>query len=54
MWITPALAHATTGADGTSGGGIMLLFLLGIGATILLLMHAKNRWRAGRSTRSEV
>ena len=48
MWISTALAHATSGADGTSGGGMALLFLLGVGAAVLLLLRAKKKWMTSK------
>ena len=53
MWVSPALAHATSGSDGTSGGGMALLFLIGVGVTVLLLLHAKKKWLAHNSMPNE-
>ena len=53
MWISPALAHATSGSDGTSGGGMALLFLIGVGITVLLLLRAKKKWLARNSVPNE-
>lgn len=53
MWISPALAHVTSGAHGTSGGGMALLFLLGVGAMVLLLLRAKRKWLARNSVPNE-
>ena len=51
MLISQALAYSSSGAHGTSGGGLALLCLLGAGGVILLLMKIRKELREPKSGR---